>query len=115
VSAQQLSAQCWSSRSSGARPQRIPATARPTLAGAWQAAYPHPDVVTHGMLSDVYSINGKVGKLVIEISRADSGDVGYWPADEADTVLWMGAVQHSDPSPAIAGTDGGPSTCPTNA
>ena len=79
------------------------------------AAYPHADAVTHGVLSDVYVITGSVGKLVIEVARADSGDVGYWPPGQVDTVLWMGAVQHSDPAPAIAGTDGGPSTCPTNA
>ena len=79
------------------------------------AAYPHPDAITHGVLSDVYSINGAVGKLVIEVARADSGDVGYWPAGQVDTVLWMGAIQHGDTARAIAGTDGGPSTCPTSA
>jgi len=76
------------------------------------AAYPHPDAVEHGAISDVYVIDGSVGHLVMEVARTDSGDPGYWPADQVDTVLWMGAVAPGGDARAIAGTDGGPSTCP---
>jgi hypothetical protein len=77
-----------------------------------QAAYPHPDSLQHGPISDVYVVNGSAGKLVIEIARADSGDVGYWSAAQAGTVLWMGAVTPDADIGPIAATDGGPQTCP---
>jgi hypothetical protein len=66
----------------------------------------------HGPISDVYIVNGSVGKLVIEIARADSGDLGYWDTDQAGKVLWMGAVAPDEPISAIAATDGAPSNCP---
>jgi hypothetical protein len=77
-----------------------------------QAAYPHPDATQHGPISDVYVIDGSAGKLVLEIARADSGDVGYWSAAQAGKVLWMGAVTPDAHIGPIAATDGGPSTCP---
>lgn len=76
-----------------------------------QAAYPHPTSLQHGAVSDVYVVTGTVGKLDIEVARSDSSDAGYWTADQAGKVLWMGALGPGMPPGPIAASDGGPSSC----
>ncbi|HEY5231895.1 MAG TPA: hypothetical protein VIJ11_13515 [Galbitalea sp.] len=76
-----------------------------------EAAYPRPDALEHGRVSDVYVVDGVVGTLLIEVARSDGNDVGYWGPADVDTVLWMGAIAPGGTAVPIAGTDGGPSTC----
>ena len=80
-------------------------------------AYPSFARTIHGAVSDVYVIDGPTGSLTFEVSRQETdGGTDYWPADQVNTVLWMGAaVSDSYSIGPIAASDGGPSACPTNA
>jgi len=80
-----------------------------------QAAYPNPDEVRHGPLSDVYVLDGVGGRLLIEIARSDNGDAGHWSPSQVDTVLWMGAITPHGTVTPIAGTGDIPAACPDGA
>jgi hypothetical protein len=77
-----------------------------------QAAYPHPNALTHGPLSDVYVLDGSGGRLLIEVARSDNNDIGYWSPSQVDSVLWMGAIAPGGSVASIAGTDNIPAACP---
>ena len=80
------------------------------------AAYPAFSRTITGFVSDVYVVDATTGSLSFEVSKQDSSDgTDYWPADQVDKVLWMGATPPGTPLEPIAATDGGPSPCPTGA
>jgi hypothetical protein len=76
---------------------------------AVMAAYPDGfDDVIAGFGSDVYVIEGDVGRLSIEVTRAPEGDP-YWEPDQLDKVLILSST--TGPAGPRAGTDGG-GPCP---
>lgn len=80
------------------------------------AAYPAFSRTVHGPVSDVYVMDAATGSLAFEVSKQDTS-IGsdYWPADQADKVLWMGATSPGAEIGPIAASDGGPSACPNGA
>ena len=80
------------------------------------AAYPHPDTVRHGKVSDVDVLNGTVGTLAIEIAHSDAKAKRYW-GSQAGTVLWMSVVAPGVTGPSVnrpvARTDAVPEPCIT--
>jgi hypothetical protein len=84
-----------------------------TLA-ALQRAYPHFDDSASGFASDVYVIEGSNGWLHFEVARQPAGEP-YWTNGEPGTVLWMYVTQPLGSAVALAGSDGGPSPCPSGA
>jgi hypothetical protein len=80
------------------------------------AAYPAFSRTIPGVVSDVYVMDAATGSVSIEVSKQDSsGGDNYWPDDQVGKVLWMGATAPGTVLGPIAASDGGPSTCPTNA
>ncbi|MDQ1546066.1 MAG: hypothetical protein QOH69_970 [Actinomycetota bacterium] len=81
------------------------------------SAYPDFARTVTGGVSDVYVIDGPTGSLSFEVSRQSTdGGTDYWPADQVNKVLWMGAeVSDSPYIGPIAASDGGPSGCPSGA
>lgn len=81
------------------------------------AAYPSfSRTITDGFESDVYIVDASTGFLVFEVSKQDSSSgSNYWPDDQVDRVLWMGAAATGTDIEPIAASDGGPSPCPTGA
>jgi hypothetical protein len=82
-----------------------------------QAAYPtFSRTITDGGVSDVYIVDAATGSLAFEVSKQDtSGGGDYWPADQVNKVLWMGAVLPGTDVGPIAASDGGPGPCPSGA
>jgi hypothetical protein len=72
------------------------------------SAYPQPSAVEHGPLSDLYVVNGTVGKLLIEVARTPSATSGepadYWSSAN-NTVLWMISEEPDMQAEPVAGTD----------
>ena len=81
------------------------------------AAYPtFSRTITDGGVSDVYIVDASTGSLAFEVSKQDSSSGSdYWPADEVDRVLWMGAVLPGTDIGPFAASDGGPGPCPSGA
>jgi hypothetical protein len=80
------------------------------------AAYPTFTRTITGVVSDVFVLDASAGSLVFEVSKQDSSGGGdYWPADQVNKVLWMGATAPAASIGPIAASDGGPSACPTGA
>jgi hypothetical protein len=80
-----------------------------------KVAYPKFAQIVHGQVSDVYVVRGTSGELLIEVATELAGEPGYWAANETGTVLWMTVEPIGAEVYPIAGTDGGPSPCPTGA
>jgi hypothetical protein len=61
------------------------------------------EVVDHADVSQVYVINGTVGKLLFEV--AIDGVDGYWPADKLNTVVGLYVFPIDAEAYGLAGTD----------
>lgn len=74
------------------------------------AAYPGIERVVDGWASDVYAIEGDVGRLTIEVTKETILDgVSYWEPGDVGTVLVLAATTF--PATDLAGGDGG-GPCP---
>jgi hypothetical protein len=80
-----------------------------------KAAYPTFSEVVAGAVSDVYVVRGSKGVILFEVAKDLAGEPGYWAANELGTVLWITVQKPGVPVNAVAGSDGGPSPCPTGA
>jgi hypothetical protein len=69
------------------------------------------EVVDHADISQVYVINGTVGKLMFEV--AIDGIDGYWPADKLNTVVGLYVFAIDAEAYGLAGTDAVFGVCST--
>ena len=69
------------------------------------AAYPLFDAVVHSYFSDIYVLDGTVGRLLIEVATDGSTTSGYWAGGEVGHVIWIRAVPLAQKPYSIVATD----------